>query len=208
MTRTFVDLDFQQLPTGDIYKLIIGSVVPRPIAWVSTVSAEGVPNLAPFSFFNGVCSDPPTLLFCPVNHPDGREKDTLRNIRITGEFVVNIATEELVKDMNQTAAPYPPDVNEFEQVGLTAGPSLRVRPPRVLESPIQFECKLTQVIDIEGGHKPSGHVVLGRIVYAHVDRAVYVNGKISIEALRPIGRVAAISYCPLLNVFDLPAPTV
>lgn len=208
MNRTFVDLDFQQLPTGDIYRLLIGSVVPRPIAWVSTLSVHGVPNLAPFSFFNAVCSDPPTLLFCPVNHPDGREKDTLRNIRATGEFVVNIATENLVEIVNQTAANYTADVNEFEKVGLTAGPSRGVKAPRVLESPIQFECKLSQVIDIDGGHKRSGHVVLGRIVYAHVDTAVYREGKISIESLQPIGRVGAHSYCPLRNVFDLPSPTV
>ena len=98
-----IEVDFARITTSEAYKLQIGSIVPRPIAWVSSVSSAGSTNLAPFSYFNGICSNPPALLFCPVNHSDGREKDTLRNIRETGEFVVNVATEDLVHAMNQTS---------------------------------------------------------------------------------------------------------
>jgi len=206
MQKKWIDMTLSTLPTGEVYKLLIGAVVPRPIAWVSTVSAYGIANLAPFSFFNAVCSNPPTLLFCPVNHPDGREKDTLRNIRQTQEFVVNVATENVVKALNQTSANYPSDISEFAQAGVTPIPSSLVAAPRVEESPIQFECKLVQVVDVGDGSNGSGHIVIGRIVYAHFDARVYQAGKISIEALKPVGRLAGNSYCPVREVFDLARP--
>jgi flavin reductase (DIM6/NTAB) family NADH-FMN oxidoreductase RutF len=202
-----IEIDFRRISTGEAYKLQIGSIVPRPIAWVSTISAQGLPNLAPFSYFNGICSNPPALLFCPVNHPDGREKDTLRNIRETGDFVVNIATEELVGAVNQTAAEYSADVNEFSAGGVTAVASMLVKSPRVVESPIQFECRLLQVVDVGSGGN-SGHIVIGQIVYGHFAPTVYSNGKIQLEALKPLARLAGTTYGPVRETFDLPRPTV
>lgn len=202
-----IEIDFSRIPSSEAYKLQIGSIVPRPVAWVSTISAGGSPNLAPFSYFNGICSSPPALLFCPVSHPDGREKDTLRNVRETGEFVVNIATEDLVAAVNQSAAEYAAEVDEFLAAGVTAVPSVLVKPPRVAESPIQFECRLLQVVDIGTGGN-SGHVVMGQIVYGHFAPSVYAEGKIQLAALRPIARLAGTTYGPVRDTFDLPRPKV
>ena len=202
-----IGVDFERISMQEAYKLQIGSIVPRPVAWVSTVNGNDLPNLAPFSYFNGICSNPPTLLFCPVNHADGREKDTLRNIREIGDFVVNIATESLVAAMNHTAAEYSSDISEFAAAGLTALPGVVVRSPRVAESPIQLECRLMQVVDVGSGGN-SGHVVIGRIVYGHFDHAVYQDGKVLLEALKPIARLAGTTYSPVRDTFDLPRPTV
>jgi flavin reductase (DIM6/NTAB) family NADH-FMN oxidoreductase RutF len=189
------------------YKLMIGSIVPRPIGWVSTVNAWGTPNLAPFSFFNAVCSNPPTLLFCPsVRNTDIAPKDTLRNVRETGEFVVNIVTEALAEAMNLTSTEFPAHVDEFAAAGLTPAPSLTVRPPRVLESPINFECMVTQIVDC-GDQPGGGSVVIGRITHLQVDdRVLYGGDKIDILALKPIGRIAGAGYCRVNDLFDLPRP--
>ena len=203
-----IDVDLSKLSVGDAYKLLIGTIVPRPIAWVSTISPQGATNLAPFSFFNGICSNPPSLLFCPVNHPDGREKDTLRNIRATRQFVVNIATEDLAKAMNQTSGDYPPEKSEFEIAGLTPEPSRTVRAPRVKESPASFECELMQIIDIGDGSAGSGHVVIGKILHARFADKVYQNGKIILEELKPIARLGGPNYCPVREVFNLARPKV
>lgn len=202
-----IDIDFAGLDVGAAYKLQIGSIVPRPIAWVSTIDRQGIANLAPFSYFNGVCSNPPALLFCPVNHPDGREKDTLRNVRATGEFVVNIASEPLVRVLNQTAAEYPASVDEFAAAGATPIASTIVKAPRVAESPIQFECVLLDVVDVGVGPH-AGHVVIGRIVYGHFDPAVYRDGHIALDALKPLARYAGTTYGPVRDTFELPKPTV
>jgi flavin reductase (DIM6/NTAB) family NADH-FMN oxidoreductase RutF len=200
------ELDVAKLSVGDAYKLLIGTIVPRPIAWVSTIGKSGVTNLAPFSFFNGVCSNPPSLLFCPVNHPDGREKDTLRNIREIKQFVVNIASEPLAKAVNQSSADYPSNVSEFAEAGVTPVPSTRVAPPRVKESPASFECELLELIKVGPGGAGSGHVVIGKIVYAHFAKGVYEAGKISIAALQPIARLGGPNYCPVRDVFELQRP--
>jgi flavin reductase (DIM6/NTAB) family NADH-FMN oxidoreductase RutF len=171
------------------------------------VSPQGLLNLAPFSYFNGICSNPPALLFCPVNHADGREKDTLRNIRETRDFVVNIATEDLVLAVNRTAAEYAADVSEFSMAGVSSVAGVMVKSPRVAESPIQFECRLLQVIDIGSGGN-SGHVVIGQIVYGHFAPSVYSGGKILIDALKPVARLAGTTYCPVHETFDLPPPSV
>jgi flavin reductase (DIM6/NTAB) family NADH-FMN oxidoreductase RutF len=202
-----IEVDFERISMQEAYKLQIGSIVPRPVAWVSTVDGSGHPNLAPFSYFNGICSNPPALLFCPVNHADGREKDTLRNIREIGDFVVNIATESLVSAVNHTAAEYPPEISEFSAAGLTALPGVVVRSPRVAESPIQLECRLMQIVDVGAGGN-SGHVVIGRIVYGHFDPAVYRDGKVLLHALKPIARFAGTTYGPVRDTFDLPRPAV
>ena len=202
-----IDIDFTRITSAEAYKLQIGSIVPRPIAWVSTVSAQGLHNLAPFSYFNGICSNPPALLFCPVNHPDGREKDTLRNIRETGEFVVNIATEDLVVPMNQSSGDYPPGLSEFAAAGVTPVAGTVVKVPRVAESPVQFECTLLQIVDVGRGGN-AGHVVIGRIVFGHVAPVVYRDGRILLEELKPLARYAGTTYGAVRDTFDLPRPVV
>lgn len=195
------------LPRSSIYKILIGSVVPRPIGWISTVNASGQPNLAPFSFFNVVCSRPPTVLFCPmVRSTDGNTKDTLNNVKATGEFVVNIVSEELASSMVATSVEIAADVNEFELTGLATAPSVVVRPPRVAESPIHFECRVSQIVEI-GNQPGGGSVVLGEIVHLHVDERVLIGeDKIDLAALKPIGRLAGSAYTRVTDLFEMVRP--
>lgn len=196
-----------ELPSWlDSYKLLIGSIVPRPIAFVSTVSPDGVYNLAAFSFFNGVCPRPFIISFAPMFRPSNMEKkDTLRNIEATGQFVVNIVTEDIVAEMNQTSPEFPPDVDEFEVAKLTPIPSTKVIAPRVAESPIHMECELVQVLSF-GDAPGAGNLVLGRVVAMHFSEAVYQNGKIDIEKLRPVARLAGDWYSRTNDRFVLNRP--
>jgi flavin reductase (DIM6/NTAB) family NADH-FMN oxidoreductase RutF len=195
------------IPRASLYKILIGSVVPRPIGWISTVNASGQPNLAPFSFFNVVCAKPPTILFCPmIRSTDGNTKDTLNNVKTTGEFVVNIVGEELASQMVETSVEIAPDVNEFELAELESAPSVMVKPPRVAESPIHFECKLTQIVEI-GNNPGGGSVVIGEIVHLHVDERVLFGGdKIDLAALKPIGRLAGSGYVRVTDIFEMERP--
>lgn len=207
MSTSFVTLNPDDLSNQERYKLIIGSVLPRPIAFVSTLSAEGQMNLAPFSFFNAVCSSPPTLLFCPMRRGnDGGKKDTLINIDETGEFVVNVVSEAIVAQMNLTAGEFPPDVNEFLESDLTPAPSVIVRPPRVKESPVSMECKLQQIIPVGGGGVGSGAVVLGTIVQFHVREDLLEEGRVNTTLLQPVARLAGSAYCPVREVFEIQRP--
>ena len=205
-----IPLDISQMATADAYKILIGSVVPRPIAWVSTVDGEGRTNLAPFSFFTAVCSHPPTVLFCPVTPADQKTKDTLHNIRTMKEFVVNIVTDDNVHAMNQTSANYAPDVSEFDAVGLTPLPSIKVRPPRVAQSPIHLECVLNQIVNIGGDAVGSGHVVIGQIVQAHVDENAYdaADGSIDTAKIKPVSRLSGTNYAPVHDIFSIPRPDI
>lgn len=187
------------LAPKDVYKLMTGSIVPRAIAWVSTVSADGVPNLAPFSYFSAVSNDPPTVLFCPGMRGDSGEKDTYQNVLDTGEFVINFVSEDLMEAMNITATELPPHVNEFERAGLTAEPAVAVNVPRVKESPIHFECKLLQTVTI--GH---GHIVIGDVVHMHFDDAVFrENNYIDIAAYKPLGRLAGSQYTRVSEILEI-----
>lgn len=208
-TGSFTCLSPEQLSITDNYKLLIGSIVPRPIAFVSTVSTDGVYNLAPFSFFNGVCSNPPTLLFSVVRRgSDNQKKDTLNNIEATREFVVNIVSEPIAEQMNSCATEWPPDVNEFEQVGLTPVASSRVKPPRVGECAIAMECHLNQIVTVGSGDEPgNGFVVIGTIVQYHLRQDVYDGRYINVHTLKPIARLAGASYCPVREVFDIARPS-
>src|SRR5215831_11231169 len=140
-----MQLDPAVMPQQSVYKLLIGCVVPRPIAWVSTVSVEGVHNLAPFSFFMGVCNDPPTIAFSSSRR-EGTKKDTVTNIEDSGDFVVNVVDDPLAEHMNLTSGEYPPEVDEFTLVGLDAAPGVKVKTPRVAAAPISMECKLARII--------------------------------------------------------------
>ncbi len=202
-----MDFNPEAISAKDVYKLMTGCVVPRPIAWVSTVDENGSPNLAPFSYFTPVCSKPPTLLFCPaVRGTDGQQKDTLNNIRATGEFVVNVVTESLVEAMNTTATELPAEVNEFELAGVTAAPSALVRPPRVAESPVQFECRLNQIVTISD-QKGGGNIVIGTVVHIHVDDSIWREGNyIDLEAYRPVGRMMGSTYTRITELFTVDRP--
>ncbi|MBC7871060.1 MAG: flavin reductase family protein [Chitinophagaceae bacterium] len=202
-----LDVQPEALPWQSIYKILIGSVLPRPIGWISTVDENGRHNLAPFSFFNLVCPNPPHLLFCPnIRGSDSNPKDTLHNVRTTGEFVVNIVTESLAEAMNLTATELPADVDEFALAGLTAVPSVIVKPPRVLESPIHYECRVTQIVDVSDA-SGGASVVIGRVVYMHIRDDVLIDGdKIDLARLQPIGRLAGASYSRVTDIFDLVRP--
>lgn len=190
-----------------LYKLMIGSIVPRPIGWISSIDEAGQNNLAPFSFFNAVCGNPPTLLFCPGTRGiDGQHKDTLNNVRTNGEFVVNIVTESLAEAMNLTSGEYPSDVDEFGLAGVTPVPSLKVRPMRVAESPIHYECVVSQIVTI-GDAPGGGSIVIGRIVHLHIaDDLLIGEDKIDIERLQPIGRLAGTAYSHVNDIFHMTRP--
>lgn len=193
----------------DIYKLLIGSIVPRPIAFVSTVSADGIRNLAPFSFFNAVCPNPPVVCFMPVFPAGGaaRPKDTLRNVRETGEFVINIVSEDFAEAMNQTSGEYPPEVDEFVVSGLTPVASERVKAARVGEARVQMECRLIEVVTVS--ERPlGGSVVLGEVLLFHVAAEIVSGFHIDPDRLRAIGRMGGASYARTTDRFDLARPVV
>lgn len=205
-------LDFSDIRSELCYKILIGSIVPRPIAWVSSVDGKSRPNLAPFSFFTVASANPPVLCFSPglkMHVEDGVKKgvpkDTLRNVRETQDFVVNIVSENLAVKMNQTSAEFPPDVDEFEVVGLCPAPSSLVKSPRVAEALISFECRLLQVIEF-GTHPGAGNLVLGQVLCAHLDASVYFDEHVDLSVLKPIGRLAGAQYCRVNDLFELARP--
>jgi flavin reductase (DIM6/NTAB) family NADH-FMN oxidoreductase RutF len=199
-------LDLEALSNQERYKLLVGSILPRPIAFVSTISAEGLPNLAPFSFFTAISSSPMRLCFSPMRRgSDGLKKDTLVNIEATQEFVVHIVPETLLPQMNITAENFAPSINEFDAAGLTAIKSTQVKPYRVAESPIQMECVLEQVIDFGEGIG-SGSLVIGKVVAYHIEPSLYEAGRINTSALNPVGRLAGDAYSRITDSFTLDRP--
>jgi flavin reductase (DIM6/NTAB) family NADH-FMN oxidoreductase RutF len=201
-----ISIDPEHEEPTSIYKMMIGAIVPRPIALVSSTDAEGVRNLAPFSFFAGVCSKPPTILFCPGIRATTRlSKDTLRNVLETKEFVVNIVDEAMATRMNKTSAEVPPQVDEFKLSGLTPVASLVVTPPRVSESPVQMECKLRDVVTISD-QPGGGSVVIGEVVRFHLRADLIDNFRIDADALKAIGRMGGPTYCRTADRFDMERP--
>jgi flavin reductase (DIM6/NTAB) family NADH-FMN oxidoreductase RutF len=203
-----VELDLRVPNPTAVYKLLIGCVVPRPIAWVSSVDAHGVQNLAPFSYFMAITHDPPTVAFSSaprgveVPGPRGK-KDTLSNVEATGEFVVNVVDDALAEQMN--SGDYPPEVDEFAQAGLTAAPSARVKAPRVAAAPINMECRVVRILPV--GNLPH-HLVIGEIVHLHVRDDVYdaATGRIDMHRLRPVGRLAGQMYTHVHDIFEMKRP--
>lgn len=200
-----MQLDPRTAAPDSVYKLLIGCVVPRPIAWVSTVGADGVNNLAPFSFFMGVCQSPPTIAFSSGPR-SGDRKDTVRNAQHTGDFVVNVVDDPLAEQMNLTSGEYPPEVDEFALTGLTAVPGVRVRAPRLAEAPISLECTIAQVIPV--GRGPH-NLVLGEIVYFHVRDDLYdaQTGRVDMHRLKPVGRLAGHLYTHVHDIFEMKRPS-
>ncbi len=200
-----VIIDPAVTPQRDVYKLLIGSIVPRPIAFVSTISEEGLHNLAPFSFFNAICGEPPTIGFS-TSFREPR-KDTYINIKATGEFVVNIVSEEIAEKMNLTSGEYPHGTDEFAISGLTPVPSDVVRAPRVKESRVNMECKLMQILDVST--KPGGgSLIIGEVVRFHVDDALVDNFRIDADRLRAIGRMGGNDYARTRDRFEMVRPKV
>lgn len=192
------DIDPDELGHGRFYRVLTASVVPRPIAWVSTVSGDGVVNLAPHSFFTVSCVDPPMVQFTSV----GR-KDSLRNVLETGEFVVCLAPESLFEQVNATATDFPPDVDEFAAVGLTPEASTVVAPPRVAESPVALECRLHQAIELG-----DSTIVIGRVVHAAIDDDaldgdVEQGGLPAIDKLRPLARLGRDEWSTVGDVVEI-----
>lgn len=203
----YTQLDPQALGQRETYKLLIGCVVPRPIAWVSTVDLVGVHNLAPFSFFNAIGSNPPAISIS-VSYVDGidQRKDTLRNISDIGEFVVNIVDEDMAHAMNATAASYPPSVDEFEIAGVAAVPCVTVRPARVAGAPVSLECKLYTLVPVGEG-PGSATVVIGVIQMMHIRSDIIdERHRIDITKLRPIARLAGAGYAYVHDIFDMVRP--
>ncbi|WP_230501113.1 flavin reductase family protein [Sutcliffiella rhizosphaerae] len=192
----------QDLQVQEVYKLLTGSVVPRPIAWIATQSEDGVDNLAPFSFFTVVSRNPPMLCISigpGVGEREGTEKDTLVNIRSQGEFVINIVTTPLGNEMQKSAENLPSHVDEFQAAGLTPVDSRKVKPKRILESPIQMECKLEQIIQLG-----SDHLIIGRMIHYHIQDDYYLgNYKVDLNKLQPLGRLAG-NYSEIKDMFGLP----
>ena len=197
-----------------IYKLMTGIIVPRPVALVSTMDRNGVANLAPFSAFSLAGSNPPAVLFCPVlraapaetgNPRSGLRKDTLRNIEETGEFVVNAVSEAIVAAANETAAEVPPGVDEFVLAGLTPQPSQAVRPPRVTESPAQMECRLLQVVYV--GRAPgAGVVVIGEVLRFHIREDLVEDFRVDPAGLDAVGRMAGNTWVRTRDRIELIRP--
>lgn len=188
----------------DAYKLLVGSILPRPIAFVTTIDDKGVVNAAPFSFFTAICADPMLICFSPMRRgTDGKKKDTLANIELTREFVVNIVSEEWIEKMNICATEYPAELDELEISGLQKESSQMVNPPRVKESKVHLECSLYQVLHF-GGNAGAGSLVIGRVEHVHVAEELYENGRINTDKLKPVGRMAGQMYTkPLGEVFEL-----
>ncbi len=191
-----------ELPGLDPYKLATGLIVPRPIGWIGSISADGIPNLAPYSFFNCVSGAPPTFVFSPGR---GGRKDTLANVRDVGEFTINIVTVDVVEAMNATSATHPPEVDEFEAAGLTAVPSVSIRPPMVGESRANIECVVTQIVDI-GHHEHGSALVIGEATEFHVDAELLDGTRVDQAALRSIGRHVGNLYSHSTDLFELIRP--
>jgi flavin reductase (DIM6/NTAB) family NADH-FMN oxidoreductase RutF len=199
-------IDPSQASPQNIYKLMVGIIVPRPIAFVSSVSADGVRNLAPFSYFTAISANPPVVCFSPmVRGSDGQRKDTLNNIEATGEFVVNIVSEDFAAKMNITSAEFKPDIDEFVESGLTPVRSDLVQPPRVGESRASMECRLIQIVHVSP--KPlGGSIVLGEVLRFHIADGIISDFKVDPDLLRAIGRMGGPTYARTTDRFNMERP--
>jgi flavin reductase (DIM6/NTAB) family NADH-FMN oxidoreductase RutF len=199
--------DFAQLNVKDCHDLLVCAVLPRPIAFVSTIGANEVPNLAPFSYFTVLSSKPAIIGFGIGPKRNGGKKDTLVNIEFTKDFVVNVVTEDLAQAMNQTAGEYPPDVDEFKVGGLTALRSDLVKAPRVAESPVNMECKLLQILEF--GEAPRlNRFVIGEVLRVHAQDNLLAEKVVKADRLKAIGRMGEDLYCRTESLFEMKRPVV
>ena len=192
----------------DFYFRMVSLITPRPIAWVSTISNEGIPNLAPYSFFNGISASPPSVVFSPVNRPDGSKKDTVVNIEQNGEFVINSVSREIAEKMNLTAGDYGYEENEFDVAGLTQMESRTVKPYRVAESSASFECELIQIVNVGEGPL-AANLVIGKIKHLHIrDEVLDDRGRVDPEKLDNVGRLGGSLYSTTRDRFEIQRPTI
>ena len=196
--------DPQNLSPRDIYLKMVSVITPRPIAWVSTISNAGVHNLAPFSFFNGVAANPPSVVFSPVNRRDGSKKDTILNIQENGEFVINTVSQQTAQAMNQSAADYDASVSEIKAIGLTPLESTTIKPYRIKEAAVHLECKLIQIVNIGQGPL-AANLVIGEILMMHInDQILDQNQNVIPEKLDNIGRMGGSDYATTRDTFQIP----
>lgn len=202
-----MEIDPQTLAPRDRHLLLTALVVPRPIGWISSLSADGAANLAPYSFFNLVSSQPPTLIVS-VGQRDGRDKDTLANARATGELVVNVVSADLTAAMNLSAVESGPEHDEFAFAGVTRAPSAAVRAPRVAEARAHLEARVVDIVPLpDDDGVARNHLVIARIVHVHVDDALFTPPhRVDVAALAPVARLAGTAYGRLGELFSLPRP--
>lgn len=200
-------IDPSMLEPVNAYKLMIGSITPRPIAFVSTTSVDGVNNLAPFSFFTGISANPPVIGFSPMINLQNRRRDSRINIEARKEFVVNIVSEHFAEQMNATAVDVGPEIDEFELSGLTPVPCEIVAVPRVAEAAVSMECKLVQIVDISQ-KVLGGAFIIGEVVRFHVEDSIIDNFRIDPDKLATIGRMGGNTYARTKDRFDLPRPSL
>ena len=190
----------------ETYQHLIGIITPRPIAWVTTISAKGLVNLAPFSFFNTFGANPPVVVFSPTLKRDGTKKDTLRNIEAVGEFVVHSSVARLAEKVNLSSKELPPDESEIALAGLHTVPSAKVKPPRVAEAPTAMECKVLQIIPTGTG-PIAGNLVIGEVVMIHIHEDVLdANGRVDPRKLQTVARLNGDFWCRTTDLFELPRP--
>ncbi|WNC13199.1 flavin reductase family protein [Brevibacillus brevis] len=199
-----MELSMAQLERQEKYKLLIGCIVPRPIAWVTSADESGLVNAAPFSYFNVASIEPMMVSVAVMRKPGGIRKDTARNIAATGEFVVNMVDVHNVDAVNQTSADYPPEVSEVTALGLGLQPSASVRVPRLAASRIHFECRLHQIVEL--GSPTTSDLIIGEVVHVHVADELYEHGRIDPRAFDPVSRMAGHTYATLGELFDRPRP--
>lgn len=203
MNEEMLSINPDDLAPRDAYRLMISSVVPRPIGWASTVSPDGAPNLAPYSFFNGVAGPPPVVMIS-VGRRAGQPKDTLRNVEQTGEFVINVVDETLAEQMNHTSGDWAYGESEFDLAGLAMTPSVAVAPPRVAAAAVALEAKVQQLVPVDG---TSYTMVLGRVVRFHIRADLLrANGLVDAMLLRPVARLGGDEYATVGRVFELSRP--
>ncbi len=200
-------VDVAKTPVLDVYHLLVGIVTPRPIAWVTTIDAQGRVNLAPFSFFNTFGANPPVVVFSPTLRRDGTKKDTLRNVEATGEFVLNAAVESLADKINLSSKEIAYGDSEVELTGLLVLPSTKVKPPRIAEAPVHMEGRVLQIVPVGNG-PISGNLVIGEIVALHVDeRVLDGQGRVDPRKLQTIARLGGDWYCRTSDLFEMKRPT-
>ena len=191
------------LERSAVYKLLTGSIIPRPIGWISSISEDEINNLAPFSYFNMLGDDPPHVMFSTRRDND-KNKDTLNNVLATKQFVVNMVTEDIVEQMNTTSQSIPADESEFDLANLTPIPSVKIKPMRVKESKIHFECELVHHYFLEGHQQGGACVVIGRIVMMHFDDSILLDDyKINLETYKPVSRLAGSNYSKIGEMFSI-----
>jgi flavin reductase (DIM6/NTAB) family NADH-FMN oxidoreductase RutF len=198
-----MQFDIQNTESSALYKLLTGTVIPRPIAWVATIDENGIDNLAPFSFFNVVSEDPPHIMFSTVR-TGNKNKDTLNNILANQQFVVNLVTEDLVEQMNTTSQPVAAEINEFELANVTPIESFYIKPKRVKESLVQFECEMVHHYFIEKHQNGGACIIIGKIITMHIDDSILMeNHKIDLEKYKPVARLAGSNYSKLGEIFSI-----